>query len=622
MIRENIIQTMFKYILIFLFILVKASMLYTQTQDTISLPMAEIWDICLENKNPASVRLNNNFFPNKNITELLASISPVNIRNYGINSISMLTLQGGNAYQHNVLWDEVPLQNPMTGVFDFSSVPAFLFSNTFINTSNGSSFSGNQALNGSIEFKNIPKNEIQIMALAENINNSALGVKISNKKETFTHYTSLYLQQGTHTYKYINSNNQILNAQGLYSHQISALHENQWKINKKWSLNSKFWYNTMDRNNPYSMEFYTEFSQKQTDKQFRGISTLEYQQKNNYISIKYAYLNDQISFTPFYSETADISKINTHLSEIRYKKRFTKHLSAHLGSQIFVFYPTTLNYNIENKILIRNTYYLHLTYEKSLFRVNTSYRKEYFIHLKSPHIFSIDIEYLASQKMRLFSSISRNYRFPTLNDLFWQPGGNIHLLPEHSLKNEVGISFQPKNMDIRIKTFYAKTQQWIMWLPDGMFWTPKNIPFVKTMGLESSILHKISFKHTSIETQIRYFLTYARDMSSENHSYQLIFTPLHSSNIFLSLQHKHFDINYSQVFTSKKFISTDASSFIPAYSLSSVSVSYSWIFFKNTIKTSFFTHNVFNNAYYSMPQSPMPLRYYSFQILYTLKPFL
>lgn len=39
------------------------------------------------------------------------------------------------------------------------------------------------------------------------------------------------------------------------------------------------------------------------------------------------------------------------------------------------------------------------------------------------------------------ASVSRNYRFPTLNDLYFLPGGNPDLKNEHGFSYDAGVSF-------------------------------------------------------------------------------------------------------------------------------------------------------------------------------------
>ena len=40
------------------------------------------------------------------------------------------------------------------------------------------------------------------------------------------------------------------------------------------------------------------------------------------------------------------------------------------------------------------------------------------------------------------ASVSRNYRFPTLNDLYFLPGGNPDLKNEHGFSYDAGVSFE------------------------------------------------------------------------------------------------------------------------------------------------------------------------------------
>lgn len=79
------------------------------------------------------------------------------------------------------------------------------------------------------------------------------------------------------------------------------------------------------------------------------------------------------------------------------------------------------------------------------------------------------------------ASVSRNFRFPTLNDLYFLPGGNPDLKKEH------GISYDGRRFVRRGRGgsyslhgeatwFDSYIDDWIVWLPTFKgFWTPKNI---------------------------------------------------------------------------------------------------------------------------------------------------
>ena len=68
------------------------------------------------------------------------------------------------------------------------------------------------------------------------------------------------------------------------------------------------------------------------------------------------------------------------------------------------------------------------------------------------------------------ASISRNYRFPTLNDLYFLPGGNPDLKSEHGFTYDVGLSFSVGKENVYalsggINWFDSHIDDWIIWLP-------------------------------------------------------------------------------------------------------------------------------------------------------------
>ena len=54
----------------------------------------------------------------------------------------------------------------------------------------------------------------------------------------------------------------------------------------------------------------------------------------------------------------------------------------------------------------------------------------------------VDGELIRGGKLVLKGSLSRNYRYPTLNDLYFQPGGNPDLKPEKGWSYDVGLDLQ------------------------------------------------------------------------------------------------------------------------------------------------------------------------------------
>ena len=89
------------------------------------------------------------------------------------------------------------------------------------------------------------------------------------------------------------------------------------------------------------------------------------------------------------------------------------------------------------------------------------------------------------------ASVSRNFRFPTLNDLYFLPGGNPDLKRESGWTYDVGISFGAGKEDIysfsgSVNWFDSHIKDWILWLPTTKgFFSPRNIKDVHAYGIET-----------------------------------------------------------------------------------------------------------------------------------------
>jgi hypothetical protein len=72
----------------------------------------------------------------------------------------------------------------------------------------------------------------------------------------------------------------------------------------------------------------------------------------------------------------------------------------------------------------------------------------------------------------------RHQRFPTLNDLFWVPGGNPMLRAE--LGWEVRASLNRKSAGTEL--YHGRLADAIVWMPVGTVWTPRNVASITRWG--------------------------------------------------------------------------------------------------------------------------------------------
>ncbi len=88
------------------------------------------------------------------------------------------------------------------------------------------------------------------------------------------------------------------------------------------------------------------------------------------------------------------------------------------------------------------------------------------------------------------ASVSRNFRFPTLNDLYFLPGGNPDLRKENGWTYDAGLSFATGragaySLSGSATWFDSHVDDWIIWLPTPKgFFSPRNMQKVHAYGVE------------------------------------------------------------------------------------------------------------------------------------------
>lgn len=93
-------------------------------------------------------------------------------------------------------------------------------------------------------------------------------------------------------------------------------------------------------------------------------------------------------------------------------------------------------------------------------------------------------------QLMLKASGSRNLRYPTLNDLYFMPGGNPELRSEKGFTYDCGAVWNlgcDNGSSLRLEAgwFSSRISDWILWLPTTKgFFSPRNVKTVHAYGVE------------------------------------------------------------------------------------------------------------------------------------------
>ena len=226
----------------------------------------------------------------------------------------------------------------------------------------------------------------------------------------------------------------------------------------------------------------------------------------------------------------------------------------------------------------------------------------------APLIPAFFIDGLISRKGNVMvkASVSRNYRFPTLNDLYFLPGGNPDLKNEHGFSYDAGVSFDVGKKGVyklggSASWFDSYIDDWIIWLP-----TPRNVKKVHAYGVEvKANLAVQPAKDWLIDLNGSYSWTPSinegEKMSPADQSVgkQLPYVPEHSASLTGRWAY------YSERFTMSSNDYT-LTGHLPRYFMSNISLEKMLSFKPLDVQLKLAVNNLFNEDYLSVLSRPMP----------------
>ena len=257
-----------------------------------------------------------------------------------------------------------------------------------------------------------------------------------------------------------------------------------------------------------------------------------------------------------------------------------------------------------------------------------SLREEWRDGALSPIIPAVFVDYTLVPHIGLIvsSSWTRNYHAPTLNDLYYVPGGNPNLRAERGESFDVGIesTIERKKWSAggKITLYNTNVTDWIMWSPTVKgFWTPENLSAVVSRGVESRANFTIRpSEECTIGLNAIFAITSSTNATPESNSFgkQLPYIPLYSASAGARVAWRAWEVDYKWRYYSERHTSYTGISFaestIPAYQLSDISISRQAQINKVHFKVRFEVCNLFDTYYQSVLSRPMPPRNYALSL--------
>lgn len=576
------------------------------------------------------------FYSHGTLADILSENSKIFIKSYGMGGTATPSFRGTGASHTQLAWNGVNINHPMLGQSDLSLLPAGLMDDIEVYFGGASMAMNSGGIGGIINLKTKPvwKKETVISM------NPGIGsfgqytglIKVKTGNIHFQTVTKAFLQSSENDFVFLNdvsSSKPVLetrkNSQILQQGFIQELYYRR----EKNIASARIWYQAANRNLPSSMlAQQVNSNEKQFDQSLRTMLNFEgYKGRYNYFFTGVSILN-RLNYT---NSLASIDSRN--LTE-------TILLKAGVENQIDDYTKFKIVLNDELSVVKTNNYENNSTRNTSTLTASAERNNNgrFGASILLREIFDNNVllipDFSAGIQFRLIDdkdyylkgNISRNSKIPSMNDLFWFPGGNNELKNEYAFIYELDYEMtqkisSPLILEYDLSLFRNFIKDMILWHPgEFIYWTVDNIESVSSLGVESSLSLAYTLHDFSAKLNAGYSFTNATNISSQDVNgisigNQLMYVPQNQANASLRLNYNKFYSFWSANFTGLRYTTIDNSRYLPEYILNNLSTGIRMYLKGNLMDFNFTINNLFNVDYQTLAYYPLPGRSFSFKIL-------
>ena len=471
------------------------------------------------------------------MADVLSFNSPLFVKQYGRATLSTVSFRGTGPSHTQVTWNGMRISNPMLGMADFSLIPSYFIDEASLlyGSSSLSDASGSTgALGGLVKLATTPLKERGFsLHFVQGIGSFLTFdeyLRLGWADERWQLSTRLSYQTSENDFRYRNRDKKenIYNDQmeivGSYYpiernrsgafRDLHLLQEVYYTTSGGDRLGLNLWYIDSNRELPLLTTDYAEetsFENRQRENTLRTLLSWEHLRGNWRIAAHGGYVHSWQAYDykrdagsgQLIPMTQSRSTINTLYAQVEGEWSLGERwlLTASLGAhQHFVE-------SRDRQLVLQEGNQGILGYEQARIELDASLsakwrpterlgiaavvREAMYGRRWTTPIPALYLDFLLSERGNLLlkGSLSRNYRFPTLNDLYFLPGGNPDLKNERGLQYEAGLSFavgkaERYALSGSASWYDQRIDDWILWLPTTKgFFSPVNIKRVHAYGV-------------------------------------------------------------------------------------------------------------------------------------------
>lgn len=544
-----------------------------------------------------------------NLSEVLRFQSSLYIKENGRGMVSSPSFRGTGASHTAFVWNGININSQFLGQGDINNIPLFGYDQLEVKAGGGSVIYGSGAIGGSIHLNNdlsfdkgLHASVYSELSSFETYNNFAKA-SFSNDKFSFKVSGNYFISQNDYEVEeedYINRNGRYYNttfnvgvSYKIANHQTISWQSQFFDSSQHYPIfvenGNKTKYETQSTRSLISWDITTHqlsnsLKAAYTEENFQYFGDLKAPKTSGATGKNYIFKNDFNYFI--------ISKLNMNIiSEFQINK------GEGYGSGI-----GNINRNTGSLAgLLRYFATKDLRFEAGI-------KKDFVEHFESPVLYSFSGKWDALRWYHVGFNVSRNFRFPTFNDLYWELGGNPDLRAETSIQTDMNHEFIFGKFKLSLSPYYMNISDYIGWRPTPFgYWAAFNTNKVESYGLESQLTFYKQFNKHSLKLNGGY--TFAKSINKETQM-QMMYVPLHKVFGSFDYQYDFLKIYVQGMFNGLTYTTTDEkrADALDPYFVMNTGIS-ATLLKKYTL--GFKVNNATNAIYKTVAYYPLPKRNYS-----------
>ena len=615
------------------------------------------------------------------MADVLTFNSSIFVKSYGRATLSTVAFRGTSPSHTQVSWNGMKINNPMLGMTDFSMIPSYFIDDASLLHGTSSVNETGGGLGGSVKLATKPAQAdgfgLQYVQGVGSFKSFDEFLRLTYGNDHWQVSTRVLYSSSPNDYLYTNRDKKIniydddmniisqyypteRNRSGAYK-DFHLLQEVYYNTGRGDRLGMNAWYINSDRELAMLTVDHgsdTDFENRQREETFRGVLSWDHLRESWKSGAKAGYIHTWVGYD--YKRdvgngimahmTRSRSRINTFYGQVEGeyymgdKWLFTANMSLH-------------QHLVESKdknIVRQDGDKAIVGYRKGRPELSGSVsakwrpverlgisaviREEMFGRKWAPIIPALFVDGVLSERGNVVAkaSVSRNFRFPSLNDLYFLPGGNPDLKEERGWTYDAGVSFAVGSKGIyslsgSANWFESFIKDWIIWLPTTKgFFSPDNIKDVHAYGVELKADMDVALaKEWLLGLNGTFSWTPSinegepRTPADKSVGKQLPYVPEFSSSVTGRLSWRSWSLLYKWCYYSTRYTmsSNDISltGKLPPYFMSNIMLEKSFSLERADLSLKGSINNLFNEDYLSVLSRPMPGINYSLFLSITPK---